>query len=158
MSTISFSVPVSEDSVFTIESGSNLSVITKRLTEDDLLPVNNIAFKAFAFLTRDAGSIQAGQYQLKAGMPSQDVLALFRSGKVIRYRITFPEGLRVKEWLARLQEAPYLDAKTAGMTREEIVQSLGLTDRTRGFACSLILTNTSWETQTWTFSSLPFAK
>ena len=120
-------VPVAKDSIFIIASGSNLSVITKRLTEDDLLPVNKIAFKAFALLTRDAGAIQAGQYQLKAGMQSQDVLALFRSGEVIRYRITFPEGLRVKDWLVRLQGAPYLEAKTRAMTREEIGQSLGLT-------------------------------
>ena len=127
-----FSVLVSEDSVFTIESGSTLSAITKRLTVDDLLPVNNIAFKTFVLLTRGKGSIQAGQYQLKAGMPSQEVLALFRSGKVIRYSITFPEGLRVKEWLARLQQAPYLDAKTARMTRGEIVQSLGLTTELEG--------------------------
>jgi len=127
-----FSVLVSEDSVFTIESGSSLSAITKRLTLDDLLPVNNIAFKTFVSLTRSEGSIQAGQYQLKAGMPSHEVLALFRSGKVIRYRITFPEGLRVKEWLERLQQAPYLDAKTAGMTRGEIVQSLGLTKELEG--------------------------
>jgi len=121
------SVPVSDDSVFTIEQGSTLSAITKRLTLNDLLPVNNIVFKAFALLTRDKGSIQAGQYQLKAGMLSQEVLALFRSGKVIRYRITFPEGLQVREWLARLRRAPYLDVKTAGMTRGEIIQSLGLT-------------------------------
>ena len=127
-----FSVLVSEDSVFTIESGSTLSAITKRLTVDDLLPVNNIAFKTFVLLTRGKGSIQAGQYQLKAGMPSHEVLALLRSGKVIRYRITFPEGLRVKEWLARLQKAPHLDAKTAGMTRGEIVQSLGLTKELEG--------------------------
>ena len=32
------------------------------------------------------------------------VLACFRSGKVIRYRITFPEGLCVKEWLADSKE------------------------------------------------------
>jgi len=126
------SVPVSSDSVFTIESGSNLSVITKRLTRDDLLPVNVIAFKAFALLTRDAGSIKAGQYQLKAGMPSQDVLALFRSGTVIRHRITFPEGLRVKEWLVRLQKAPYLDTKTTGMTREDLGRSLDLTTELEG--------------------------
>jgi cell division protein YceG involved in septum cleavage len=78
-----FSVLVSEDSVFTIEPGSTVSGITKRLTVDGLLPVNNIAFKTVALLTRGEGSIQAGQYQLKAGMPSQEVLALFRSGKVI---------------------------------------------------------------------------
>ncbi len=126
------SVPVSEDSVFTVEPGTNLSVITKRLTRDDLLPVNVIAFKAYALLTRDAGSIQAGQYQLKAGMASQEVLALFRSGKVIRYRITFPEGWRVKQWLARLQEAPYLDAKTTGMSSEELGRSLGMTTELEG--------------------------
>ena len=78
-------VPVAKDSIFIIASGSNLSVITKRLTEDDLLPVNKIAFKAFALLTRDAGAIQAGQYQLKAGMPSQDVLALL-SLHILEYR------------------------------------------------------------------------
>ncbi len=125
-------VPVAKDSIFIIASGSNLSVITKRLTEDDLLPVNKIAFKAFARLTRDAGAIQAGQYQLKAGMLSQDVLALFRSGEVIRYSITFPEGLRVKDWLVRLHDAPYLEAKTRALTREEIGQSLGLTTELEG--------------------------
>jgi UPF0755 protein len=127
------SVPVSEDRVFTIEPGSNLSVITKRLTGDDLLPVDDIVFKAFALLTRDAGSIRAGQYQLKAGMQSQDLLALFRSGKVIQYRLTFPEGLRVEEWLARLKEAPYLEARTTGMTREELGQSLGLATQLEGW-------------------------
>jgi UPF0755 protein len=127
-----FSILVSEDSVFTIEPGSTLSAITKRLTAVDLLPVNNIAFKTFALLTKGEGSIQAGQYQLKAGMPSHEVLALFRSGQVIRHSITFPEGLRVKEWLARLQQAPYLDAKTAGMTRGEIHQFLGLPTELEG--------------------------
>ena len=75
-----FSVLVSEDSVFTIEPGTALSAITKRLTEDGLLPVNVIAFKTFVLLTRGEGSIKAGQYQLKAGMPSQEVLALFGQG------------------------------------------------------------------------------
>ena len=126
------SLPVSKDSVFVIEPGSSLSTITKRLTREDLLPVNNIAFKAYAILTRDTGSIQAGQYQLKAGMPSQDVLALFRSGKVIQHRITFPEGLRVQEWLERLQQAPYLESKTTGMTREDLRQFLGLATELEG--------------------------
>ena len=70
---------------------------------------------------------------MKAGMQSQDLLALFRSGKVIQYRLTFPEGLRVEEWLARLKEAPYLEARTTGMTREELGQSLGLATQFEGW-------------------------
>ncbi len=127
------SVPVSKDAVFTLEPGSNLSTITKRLTEDDLLPVDARVFKAFALLTRDAGSIRAGQYQLTTGMPSRSVLALFHSGKVIQHRITFPEGLRAEEWLARLVEAPYLDIQTPGMTAEELSQSLGLAAELEGW-------------------------
>ncbi len=127
------SVPVSKDAIFTIEPGSNLSTIIKRLIEADLLPVDDRVFKTFALLTRDAGSIRAGQYQLKTGMPSRNVLALFRSGKVIQHRITFPEGLRTQEWLARLVEAPYLDIKTPGMTPAELSQSLGLAAELEGW-------------------------
>ena len=120
------SVPVSEDAIFTIHPGSNLSVITRRLINDDLLPVDDTVFKAFALLTRQAGSVQAGQYQLNAGMRTPDVLALIRSGKVIQHRITFPEGLRLDQWLVKLHEAPYLRPTTLGMSMDEMGQALGL--------------------------------
>lgn len=118
--------PVTEDALFNIEPGSNLVVVTQRLTTSELLPVNGNVFKALALVTRSAGAIRAGQYQIKQGMTSLDLLALFRSGKVKQHKLTFPEGWSLNQWLALMRQAPYLEIKTTSMTRAQLSLSLGI--------------------------------
>lgn len=117
---------VSSDSTIDVDRGSNLSQITSRLTATGVLPVNEFIFKSYALLTRSEGSIKAGQYAVKSGMSSTQVLSLIRSGDVIQYRLTFPEGLTFKQWQVRLASAEHLKQVTNGLSREQIAQALAL--------------------------------
>lgn len=100
--------PSGKDLVFDIPPGDNLSSITARLDKNDVLAVDPLIFKAVALSTRDDGAIQAGQYEVTETMNVFDLLALFRSGRVIQYRVTFPEGWTLGQWQQEIEEAPYL--------------------------------------------------
>ena len=117
---------VSRDTVFIVKKGEGLSAISQNLTTDGLVSINGTVFKAMALITKYKGSIKAGQYQLIEGMSGQEILSLFRLGKVIHYNIMFPEGLSVGEWLSILQDSPHLEVKTAGLKIHEVALALGL--------------------------------
>jgi len=114
------------DLVFDIPRGENLSSIVQRLQGDRALPVDGAVFKALALLTRDEGPVLAGQYQILEGMTAMDLLALFRSGKVIQYRITFPEGWRLSDWLTAMDDAPYLVRHLKDADKAQVAEQLGL--------------------------------
>ncbi|MBT4492308.1 MAG: endolytic transglycosylase MltG, partial [Gammaproteobacteria bacterium] len=112
--------------VFDIPAGDNLSSISKRLVAMDALPVDEALFKAMALMTRDEGAILAGQYQIIADMTAEDLLALFRSGRVIQYRLTFPEGWTLDEWMMAMAEAPHLKYVSGSLSRSDLAARLGL--------------------------------
>ncbi len=113
------------DLAFDIPRGDNLSSIVQRLQGNQSLPVDGAVFKALALLTRDEGPVLAGQYQILQGMTAMDLLALFRSGKVIQYRITFPEGWRLSDWLNAMDDAPYLVRHLKTADKAQVAKVLG---------------------------------
>jgi UPF0755 protein len=116
---------VGQEALFVIPAGSNLSRISKELKRADLLPADESVFKALALLTRDEGTIRAGQYRITQTMTVADLLALFRSGTVVQHKITFPEGITVDQWLQQLREAPYL-AQAQAINRSAVSANLGI--------------------------------
>lgn len=124
---------VVEDTILDVDRGSNLSEISLQLTSNGTLPVSELVFKVLALATRNDGSIKAGQYALRAGMNSAQVLALIRSGKVIAHRVTFPEGFTFEQWRKTLSEAPYLTSMTQGLTRSQIAQLLDISGDPEGW-------------------------
>lgn len=58
--------------------------------------------------------LRRGEYQLPAGSSPADLLALLRSGEVVRYRVTLPEGITLAQALQRLQSAPALRLHLVG--------------------------------------------
>jgi UPF0755 protein len=125
--------PLGEDALFDIPAGDNLSSITRRLDEQGLLPPNEMLFKVFALVTRSDGAIQAGQYQVEAKMNALSLLALFRSGRVVQHRITFPEGWTFQQWRSHIKQAPYLVLSSAFMTEEEVAVQLGVRGSLEGW-------------------------
>jgi len=130
---LELSKTVGRDFVFDISQGSNLITISDRLSEQDSLPSHEAIFKAVGLLTRDRGQILAGQYQVTADMTVFELLRLFRSGKVIQYRLTFPEGWTVSEWRNALGKAPYLTHTTVRLNDIQLAQLLGLAGPLEGW-------------------------
>ena len=118
------SLPLPRNELFTIPSGESFSSMTGRLVGRDLLPMDDVLFKVLALLT--GADIRAGQYQLREGMTGLEMLALFRSGRVVQHRLTFLEGWTFDQWLHTLREAPYLQVNSSAMTRDELAAALGI--------------------------------
>jgi len=124
---------VGKDFVFEIPNGASLVTIAERLSEGDSLPCHKAIFRVVGLLTRGQGHILAGQYQVKADMTAPDLLHLFRSGEVIQYRLTFPEGWTVSEWRKALKEAPHLNSMSDDLNDIEVAQLLGVPESIEGW-------------------------
>lgn len=86
--------------VFNIKRGAGTAQVFDELARQRILNVHPLIMKGYARLTASKeGSVKAGEYELTQGLTHKALLALFRSGKVIQYALTFPEGYRCAEWL-----------------------------------------------------------
>ena len=124
---------VTRDFVFDIPQGENLVSVTDRLFEQGDLPVQPLLFKYLGLLTERDGPILAGQYQVEAGMTAAALLNLFRSGDVIQYRVTFPEGWTLDNWRTALANAPGLTGTIADMDERQIAEALGVSGPVEGW-------------------------
>ncbi len=101
-------IDVRPGQIFVIESGTGIRKLARQLSAEGVLPVPEALFEIAARLTAGQGYIQAGEYRLVRNFDVFALLAHFRSGEVVRYKVTFPEGLRFDEWVKRLRDTPGL--------------------------------------------------
>ncbi len=89
-----------ESRVLTVSSGSSLSVLARQLAAEGLVdsPYPLLIHGRLAGLK----TIKAGEYRIPAGQTPRRLLERLVAGDVIQYRITFPEGRTLSQWLARL--------------------------------------------------------
>ena len=72
--------------------------------------INHAAiFSIGSYLTKRAHGLRAGEYEFTAGISPAAAADLIDSGKVVRHRITIPEGLTTAEIVALIDAAPSLD-------------------------------------------------
>ena len=86
-----------------IEKGLTLKQVSNRLKEKELIR-SSLAFQLVAYLRGRQDKIQAGEFALSPSMPPLELLEIITSGKVISYKITIPEGLRISEIAKLLSE------------------------------------------------------
>ena len=76
--------------------------------------INHAAIFAIGtYLTKRARGLRAGEYEFAAGISPAAAADVIDSGKVVRHRITIPEGLTVTEIVALVDAAPALDGVIA---------------------------------------------
>jgi len=85
------SASVEEDTPFVIPSGSSLTSVARKLEDEGHLASAD-AFLLRAKMLGGSDPVQAGEFELTAGMSSSDMLMAFQTGDVIRRFITIPEG------------------------------------------------------------------
>jgi len=86
----------------TIEPGSSTRAIGRRLIDAGVVK-NDITFRAALWRTGRARSLQAGEFRFDGPMTPTEVIEKIARGDVYTRRITFPEGLTVRE-MARIYE------------------------------------------------------
>lgn len=113
-----------EEQIFTIESGSSISQVANRLEEQGIIS-NAMLFKALARLTKQAHKIKAGEFELKADMTSESLLAHFVSGKTVQYQFSLVEGHTYKSLIKKIKQSPSLIQTLSDEDYASIMQKLG---------------------------------
>lgn len=110
-----------------ITPGMTLNKISTLLEESKLIG-NSLSFQLLAYLQKKQGQIQVGEYKLSPSMTPVDILRVVTSGKTILHAITIPEGYRITEIAALLEERGLVDAQEfLRQTQDkELIQSAGI--------------------------------
>ncbi|MCH7623108.1 MAG: endolytic transglycosylase MltG [Nitrospinae bacterium] len=110
-----------------ITPGMTLNKISNLLKDRDLIG-NSLSFQLLAYLQKKQGQIQAGEYELSPSMTPKDILGIVTSGKTILHAVTIPEGYRITEIAALLEERGLVNAEEFILQTQdkELIQSAGI--------------------------------
>lgn len=102
--------PLQADTVVNILRGSSGEAVAETLTRSGVIRDGQV-FQIANFIEsrRFGGGPQAGEYLIPKGATMQQVLDIVRSGKVVQYAVTIPEGLTSLQVVQRLREAGVLN-------------------------------------------------
>lgn len=103
-------IPISEPKLVTITAGSGLGSISAKLFKAGVI-AHADSFKYYAKWRQLDRHIKAGEYQFSGSLNSIEVLAQLVAGKVLEYRLTVPEGLTYKDFIALLSQHPAMQGK-----------------------------------------------
>ena len=111
-----------------ITPGMTLNKISALLENRNLIG-NSLSFRLLAHLQKKEGQIQVGEYELSASMTPKDILGIVTSGKTVLHAVTIPEGYRITEIAALLEEKGLVDAEKFIQETEdrELIHSSGIT-------------------------------
>ena len=107
--------------LWSIESGSSLSQVSRELHQLNIISTPRL-LTLWAMLFGEE-SIQAGDYWIEPWDTALTLLHKFNRGKIVLYKITFPEGWSFKQWLQYLAEIPQF-SQIASMEYKSILQTL----------------------------------
>lgn len=107
-----------------VPRGQTLSTLIADLKRRGIL-ANALPFKLFVKLS-GREDIRAGEYFLYREDTPLSLLDKLERGEVVQYRITFPEGLTLREWLALLAAEVRIEHRAADLNIGEIADYLGI--------------------------------
>lgn len=105
-----------------VPRGASLSRVLDRLSDDAVIgsvwPLKILARQ------ENRQHIHAGEYLLRPDESQRDLLDKLNRGDVIQHRITFAEGLNLREWLTLLRAETRLDSQAAQLEEDELIELL----------------------------------
>ena len=122
-------LPVPEKGItLLIKPGSSLRSIAAELEAQQLLqhPVYLVALGRYLQLD---SRIQAGEYQLQAGITPEQLLRQLTDGKVMQHGLTLVEGETFREMMKRISQDAALEHHLAGTDAVEVMSALGFPDQ-----------------------------
>jgi UPF0755 protein len=113
--------------LFTIERGQSMSAVARRLEDAGLVK----SARAVGWLARWQGldaRVHVGEYELSPDQTPGEILEIVTTGRVKRWPVTVPEGSRVEDIAARLEEAGLAGASAfeAAARDPALAASLGI--------------------------------
>jgi UPF0755 protein len=99
--------PLAEDKVVMIEREDDAAGIADQLERAGVIN-SAFWFNILTVLDGNRGALKRGEYAFKAGMSMNDIENDLIAHRVVRYKLTIPEGLTSEQIVDRLREDPVL--------------------------------------------------
>jgi UPF0755 protein len=109
--------PLAEDKVVIIAREDDGGSIADQLERSGVID-SAMWFNLLTVLDGNRGALKRGEYALKAGMSMNDIENELVAHRVVRYKLTIPEGLTSEQVVDRLQEDPILAGEVRETPRE----------------------------------------
>ena len=103
--------PMSDDTnlqVFEVEPGMTLKRVSQKLSSQNLIRSAS-AFQAIGLIQNKQKLIMAGEYHVSPSMLPLEIMERITSGKTVLHPVTIPEGYRITEIAALLEEQGLAD-------------------------------------------------
>jgi len=120
---------IREDTIFTLPAGTSREGLNAALRQQHIVKRTRW-LPGLWLMEPELANFKAGTYRFTAGMTVRQMLALLVSGREAQFSIRFVEGSSLKEWLAILDKAPYLEHNLRGVTVDKLASRLGQTSST----------------------------
>lgn len=114
-----------KSSVLTVEKGSNYNGLVRKL-QSEFKGINQHYFKLYGRQSGLASQLKAGEYEIKADITPEELLAVVTSGRSINYQFTIIEGSTFKDVVASLKENSYLNDDISKLTEMALLKKLNL--------------------------------
>lgn len=106
-----------KDTVFTIETGSPLPLIAKRLKNEGLIS-NQYVFRLGVILFGNAAQLKAGEFSLSSRSSMYRIMHVLTEGQAVLHSLTIPEGLSNVQIYNLLTKSPLLNGDITRMPPE----------------------------------------
>jgi len=116
-----------EGLAFTVNAGDSIRRVATRLEGLRLLSHPKL-WVIYARLSNKT-NIRAGEYRLPESASPNELLSLFRSGKVVSYKVTLLEGWTFREALTHLHKQEKISKTLLSLTDNEVLQKLTLNEK-----------------------------
>ena len=100
--------PTSEPRTIIVGQGSSLARVAGQLEEAGAVRGGASSFRAFARVFGSSDPIQAGEFEIPAGLSAYGILELLQHGRPVQRLVTIPEGMPSVLVHERLMRVPYL--------------------------------------------------
>jgi peptidoglycan lytic transglycosylase G len=100
--------PLAESRALVIPPKSGISAIADQLADRGVIR-HALVFQLAAGLSARGSALKAGEYEFPARVSVLQALEIIASGRMVKHRLTIPEGLTTAEILALVRDAPALD-------------------------------------------------
>lgn len=109
--------PLAANKVVMIESGTGLRGIASKLESEGAVK-NGTIFIFGARILGAQSALQAGEYEIQAGMSARDIMNMMRNGDIVGRKITIREGLTSYEVIALLKGIDDLQQVDVSLPKE----------------------------------------
>lgn len=116
---------IKEETIFSLKAGTGRKALGEQLYSEKVINRPRV-FQWLLRVEPELSHFKAGTYRLTPGMTVREMLQLLESGKEAQFPVRFVEGMRLRDYLKQLREAPFIRHTLKDDRYETVAEALKL--------------------------------